>query len=983
MTPETLEDLVLAPGDAWPLQQACAGLDEKARAKLSPAAQKLHRQLNTSKVSETASDRVKALLAQRGNEGWRFYSSPENNKATMALFALGPLSALKKRGLHVWGEQRVAERILTDRRPPWIDDWIAHELEQDFTWLDLPTILSWMKSGVCRKPEVDGYYRKLAGYLMRARDWGKTETAPPPPPLSQQLIDEPSLLEDVWALFKVETIAFNTNSWLTSGAAPDYETWPDALVKLSAQGRLDRGRLLCAALDGLRLDIKENQLGGFHRFYVQMAPTSQELLQHQPLYIDLLCHPVGHVAKFAIEMLTKVEKLGGLETDPVLREIRGVFAGAGKGNAMAALKLVERTAARDEGARAQCLSATVEALRHSNADVQAKALTFLETSAGQLETAHVELIAELEGFVAASNRARLLALVDQAPATELAVRVERVPVASVASAPADTPPEGYVPIGGDVIGQKVLFPEAELTPIPSVDALIDTLLHAVEVVDSPEDIELIIEAVSRFAGPPQADFQQRVAPLVHRLQHGRTGSNGLGVTHVGVGLAVIDLIFSWAHGRLYRTESPHSQYYTQDDAFVPMIAHLRAVAERVARRESRTLLSAPTHQGGWIDPLVWMDRLHELATVAGLGQTMDFRLSLLRLAPDNRAEALERAGPLPAPLRRIVVFALGGEAAPAKEDRNAYAALITAARCRSPLADWSAAFAPLGVEDDWPDGLKPARYGWRSTHKSGQHQQMRWKTPEFHVTVERDGEETSQEAPGGLIARLLTTLQGPLVTKWSELPTAALCRRTEAKHFSGDLNTVWVTQWLAYLWPQNPAGGQMKGASKLADRIDENSSNWTPGFGFLHSLFQKNRPWGEVGHLLLCLGLIGKDADVKGLAVDALIEGIEGRVFDPRLFAEVMARLGEGKWGKLNRLGEGLLQVVQVSTLHARIVCEALEAWLPRLDFEERSAVHVLQVLLEAQALAGRPLAASARAALREVRGAGKAARLAGDLLRA
>jgi hypothetical protein len=148
------------------------------------------------------------------------------------------------------------------------------------------------------------------------------------------------------------------------------------------------------------------------------------------------------------------------------------------------------------------------------------------------------------------------------------------------------------------------------------------------------------------------------------------------------------------------------------------------------------------------------------------------------------------------------------------------------------------------------------------------------------------------------------------------------------------------------------------------------------------SLFQKNRPWGEVGHLLLCLGLIGKDADVKGLAVDALIEGIEGRVFDPRLFAEVMARLGEGKWGKLNRLGEGLMLVVQVSTLHAGVVCEALEAWLPRLDFEERSAVHVLQVLLEARALTGRPLAASAQAALREVSGSGKAAKLAKDLLR-
>ena len=66
----------------------------------------------------------------------------------------------------------------------------------------------------------------------------------------------------------------------------------------------------------------------------------------------------------------------------------------------------------------------------------------------------------------------------------------------------------------------------------------------------------------------------------------------------------------------------------------------------------------------------------------------------------------------------------------------------------------------------------------------------------------------------------------------------------------------------------------MKGASRLAEKIDDPSIHLAPWFGFLQSLFQKNRPWGEAAHLLLCLGLVGRDADVKGLAVDALIEGL-------------------------------------------------------------------------------------------------------------
>jgi hypothetical protein len=976
MTPEALEELVLVSDDPWELQRAFAGLDEKARAKLSAAAQRLYRQLHISNANAGASDRVQRLLAQRGGAGWRFSDAPENRNATLALFALGPLSAVKNRGIGLWRHEQVAERIVEDRRPDWIDDWIAHELEQESTWLGFPTIRAWVKTGVCRKPTVDGYYRMFAWRLMRTRSAGHKST--PAPPISRQLLDDPGLLEDVPGIFKIETIAFNTNSWLKRGAAPDHETWPEALVKLSAEGQLDRAELLRLALDGLRLDFKQNQLSGLHRFYVQMGPTPQEMLQHQPDYIDLLCRPVGHVAKFAIDMLAKVEKRGALDTGPVLREIQGVFAREGKGNAIAALKLIERIAARDEGADAlAALSSAVDALRHSNADVQAKALALLEANTGRMDLSQLDLIAELESFVSASNRSRVRALVGEAAGAE--------PAAVARAAPTTAGAEAYCPISGDITRHRVLFADAQLTPITSVDALIDAVLHAVEVVDSPDQVELIIDAISRLADRPPADFEKRVAPILHRLQHGRTGHNGLGAVRLGVGLAVIDLIFSWACGREFRTESPHSKYYAEDDAFVPTISHLRDIADRAARREGRPLLSTPTHKGGWIDPIVWVGRLHELEHVSYLSHTMDFRLSLLRLAPDHRPEALEQARALPGPTRRLAAFALGGDVPPTKEDRSAYGVWISAARCRAPLADWSAALAPLGFEDVWPDGLTPAEYGWRSSHKPGQHGQLRWKTPQLHIAVSCRSGEAKPQAPAGLFPRLLTFVQRRLAIDWSELPSAALCRLEDAdkRYYSGDLTTTWVAQWSAHIWPQNPAGAQMKGASRLVQRIDEDSSNWTPGFGFLHSLFQKNRPWGEAGHLLLCLGLVGKDADVKGLAVDALIEGIEGRAFDPGIFADVMTRLCKGQWVKLNRLSEGLLQVAQVSGLHAQLVSEALQAWLPHLQFQERGAFHVLEVLSETQAIIQQPLAAPAQAALRSVRGSGKAARLAKDLLHA
>ncbi len=133
MTPETLEELILAPADPWELQRAFAGLDEKARAKLWPVALRLHRQLYSRKANDNASDRLKQLLAQRADAPWGSssapeYRSPENRNATLSVFALGSLSAVKRDGYHYRGDQRALERILEDRRPNWIDDWIDYEL---------------------------------------------------------------------------------------------------------------------------------------------------------------------------------------------------------------------------------------------------------------------------------------------------------------------------------------------------------------------------------------------------------------------------------------------------------------------------------------------------------------------------------------------------------------------------------------------------------------------------------------------------------------------------------------------------------------------------------------------------------------------------------------------------------------------------------------------------------------------------------------
>ncbi|WHT15829.1 DUF6493 family protein [Crossiella sp. CA-258035] len=105
---------------------------------------------------------------------------------------------------------------------------------------------------------------------------------------------------------------------------------------------------------------------------------------------------------------------------------------------------------------------------------------------------------------------------------------------------------------------------------------------------------------------------------------------------------------------------------------------------RPLRHRMRALLagnarpvSAATHLGGWLDPVVFVRRLARRPEAA-LDDVVD---GLLRLAPDTRAEALELAAQLTGPYAVAVRFALGGPETPARDWLG-----LAAAKARHPEA---------------------------------------------------------------------------------------------------------------------------------------------------------------------------------------------------------------------------------------------------------------------------------------------------------
>jgi hypothetical protein len=992
VTPDELERLILQTKDQAALQRAFANLDIAQRKKLSSTAQKLYNQISRNKPNKDASDRLRKFIEKQKRNHWN--SRPSRN-AGLALFALGPLSAVKKRDLFIdWGDKEIFGQIVLDRAPDWLDDWIAYDLEQEFRILEFPILRLWIKNGVCRKPEVDGYTEMFAAHMSAPRD----RKNQPRPPLSRQLQNEPDLLDDVWRIFQVENIAFDGHAWLTADAAHDYETWPVAMGKLADSGHLDRQRLLDASLHGLSTDVKQTQLSGFHKFHKFLKPTKEDRNQRQSAYLDLLTHKVGHVCKFGLSMLGQIEKDGSLDADTFLSEVSAIFIQEAKGNAVAALKLVNRILKKQPNHADKALGAVIEALQHPRADVQELAMDILAGHQDALSETLQEAMRAKSDFLASFNKGELATLLNQETRPEPADSeyhleavqeidnlLTNIPAAQKKALGIDAilakERFEYCPISPHIMDHRILPTVESLAPVETVDELIALVSHAVEIVESPDTVERIIDGISRLCHDRSNDFKAKSAPLRHRLEQGGfEGSKGI-FQAGGVQYTLLDLLMSWLTGKHYQTSL--GEYMHQEACLEPLVAHLRSIIKRVAAGRPAPLLSTPTHNGGWIDPLVWVQRIQSSERNGIRHEALDLCFSLLRLMPDNRTPALEEARKLRGEWKRPVCFALGGEEQLSIRDRKQYDLWISAARARDPHGDWSGFLAPLKLLDPWPDSSEPARYCWRAyVRESRPYPNQVYKIPHLEIRVETASQSNPSKPPETLVGKLRHTLASVVQTDRKRLPTAAIHKQTRTKpYWAGDLNQIWTTQWLSHLWPLCPSGVYAIGARALVSRIDENSSNWTPGLGHLSGLFQKKRPWGEMGHLVLCLGLAGKDADCRGLAIDALIEGVDSGQLAPDQFASVLADLASGKWLKLNRLGDNLIQVIQTSPLHAWVISDCLQLWLSDADLKQRNLFRILEVLLEAHAILDRNLDQDVRARLETIKGSSKAAKIAKKLI--
>ena len=870
--------------------------------------------------------------------------------AVLATAALGRLKALGWRALPPPDD---AIRVLKARQPPWVTEWAEAILSGSGAFRN-SSALGWrfvrrfIREGFCDRLHGPRYINAMIQGLL---------TFQPGESVYQALLDDPTLLDaEVWEIFETEPEPGNLGTLPTDRWVQEHHRWDLALVRLANEGRISRPRLLDASLDGLERDFHEVRGRWFALVHESLEPTLDERAERAGRYLGLLASHNASTVTFALRALKILDAKHRLDPGSVLDSVGPALLARTKGTVLAALKLIDRAAARDPSQRSKASRIAAEALGHEAPAVHEQVINLLERFGDPSEPdLHGFLVGRIE-LVAPSQKTRLaewLGLNSEVvepgvPAGSADFRAFEERISALDPQIAEragviearrvlSEGGGSVPaIVLDEMDLHRLDPDRAIEPVEDLHDLIRLFLLVLEDPDRTDDAERVLDGVSRLCDQRPDDFEERTGPLRKRAEEGIS-------THLEFRQPLVSVALAWTCGRYPRINIPERP---------PSLARflgrrILEITRRVAEHHAAPLLSAPTHEGAWIDPRALVERVQECEHRSLKMDRLDGVLALLRLAPDRaaRVEALKAAEGLKGPFSAALRHALGGDVDEVGPDAQIW---VAAARARAPLED------DERVEARHP-GLGPDA-GWAAqcSLRPGPH--------------------------------------GVFLGQWHRRPSLIDCHPPLPQEVGDDLPSVlfhvhegnfllYKSRRVATIWPLGRDTFFASGVDELVgtECSPSMSTYYRP---FLEVLLDPDVPIRAMARFVLVGGLSSNRPELQGLAVDAAIASIDdGRLDGPGLGKAAGHLLREGL-AKRTRVAKALAEVARVSPLHAREVALALQHALSGVSEAFRDLHHLLELLKELLVETGAPFSVSeAAAALQALKVEGKTGRLIREIL--
>lgn len=878
----------------------------------------------------------KKAKAQISDEG----SLPNWNSLmpTAYLAALASLGLKQIAAIHLVTRPSPAmiAETLRARHPAWLDEYVnlicSRNLSRWSSGSDWKLVRQLVRDKLCEPPQHDNYALGAIEGIKPPSNWRENmlrkDAGLPPlpePTLVDLLLAERDWLDTAfWQLFEIEgTGEISLANAEKYGSA---ESWTSAIVELSQRGVLSRDRLLDASLAALNRDFIQFRVGWFSRFHEAMSPTTEERGKRLSVYFQLLGSAIPPTVTFALKAIQSLDKDKPIAGAQLAKHLESVLTARSKVAVNGALQLLERAVRREKTFGESAARLAAHALLHDSPEVQEKALVLLEKH-GRTDAAELRAkLAEVGEHIAPSLRKR--------PAPWFGKSVATV------SAPPSVP----------YSAPSRLDTACAIKPITTLDELILGFSAIIESPENPNEIERVLDGLSRLCGERPPDFNKRVGPLRKRTLKKRDDKRGSYPTHPALDRALAMLALTWTDDKDGFIEEASVLGYGQNH-FAFILRRLRALGEFVRGQNGLPLLSAPTHMGGWIDPWTLVERWVAWQKAAREPELHEQVLALLRLAPENRPAALPKAREVSNEQGEALRFALGGDGRTGKNS----ALWLAAWRSRQPhgdLPEFEKSHPKLG-----PDAGVAARYEWEASSLRSEHGDLAWSRLEFEIAV-------SPQLPAQIgDADLPVLFHG----KWNN-------SLEDEKQ---------LLRWAATLWPAQREAFFSRGVKPLAWAVNYADANDRDVCAFLEPLAEPHTEMLPLATLALALGLAAEDAALRGHAQEGLIAAISQHRLDVPGLAGVMSRLLATGVNKFARWSKTLREAARVSPLHAAQIADVLRQALRGDPAKAPRDIHaLLELLVELLAETNRPLEENdAQQYLRGIKTGGRTAKLVRKLL--
>lgn len=970
MSAETLQK-ILDKGDLNACRTFFRGMPESQRRELHPIAAAQFKKLKRNEIVQ-----VEPNTYQRND------LLPATQ---LAYFATGTLSEIKQMGVWRHPDGNDVFEILIERKPNWIESFVAMLLESRFAFREWTLIRRLMAERLVKKPDVPNYYLGMISCL--GNRFGKT-------PMIDQLLAEPDLMsDDIWRLFEIEgggDISLANLDRFGYG-----RSFAKTFIELMNQGMLPRKRLLTSSLEALERGFNHYRAKWFFTFFDMLEPTEKELKAERTRFLGLLLAPAPNVVTWAFGKVRSLAR--SYSPEELAPAVEPLLQSKSKGLALEAIQLLNEIATQSPKQAHDVSRIAATALRHEKADVQSAALNLIEKF-GKEDAETSQLVHRFSSGLAASVRKRatevfgtghsesLSAAKKQSPATGNAVKGNPVVLSnelkrlfaiddlesSLTSGLLKIPAVKFD--GTDIPRLRFVKP---LTPIKDVEELIDVAARVIEDGSLVDDVERCIDAMARLCAAKPDDFDSLIAPIMKRtiklIKKGAMPFCGADPAHDILGLLVAFCDGEVIRPKIVKRKQPYDSDTELKITFRDeeqtgwdinwskpvgfLSRRCQAIAELIATGKSRQLLSIPTHEHGWLDPRELAHRANSYSTETPDEQ--DLILAMLRLAPEHRSDALKIFNAGKQEWHSAVRHALGdtrltiGESAPL---------WIAAARARAPwLTDERVkkSFPNLG-----PDAAEAA-------HLSLVFQQKRYE----HFTYIRTSSTVKPLCPKNLAKDHPTVL----LHSSRELNNSAY--RFEAGDFAGRTNG--AIRWTATLWPIARDSFCASAAVACFDNIDWSEAMWQ-NRTMLEPLLDSGTPLRPITMQFLAGMLSAKEPGEAGLATDIAIQAIsDGRLGTDNFTAACAVLLPTGLI-KPGRWQKTMADVTNASVVHAAVVHQSLQnALTATKDNWPKDVGRLLELLLELTAGHSLPLTSEFQSTLQLGNASGKQKKLATQLLNA